>query len=184
MACIFLPELPPKPGCFPIATSFPPCFVAFSGTFFFAGAFSPCFAPKTRMFLHHHTISSRICGVFRDIFFCGGSFSMIYPQNQDVFPLPLHFLHVLWHFPGHFPQRWQFLHVLRPKPGCFSTTTQFPPCFVAFSGTFSSLAAFSPGNVEFSGIFFLPAGIGRIFAGKNISLTLWGIKQEFCNEDI
>jgi hypothetical protein len=35
-----------------------------------------------------------------------------------------------------------------------------------------------------SGIFSLPAGIGRIFAGKNISLTLWGIKQDFCNEDI
>ena len=67
----------------------------------------------------------------------------------------------------------------------FFRATSFPPCFVALSGTFSSAAAaFSPGNVALSGIFSLPAGIGRIFAGKNISLTLWGIKQDFFNEDI
>ena len=111
-------------------------------------------------------------------------FSRNYPQNHDVFPLPLHFLHVLWRFPGHFSSREHFLHVLRQKPGCFSTAPQFSPGIVAIPRTFSSSAAFSPGNVEFSGIFSLPAGIGRIFAGKNISLTLWGIKQEFCNEDI
>ena len=81
----FLHDLPPKPGCFPIATSFPPCFVAFSGTFFFAGAFSPCFAPKTRMFLHRPTISSMFCGVFRDILL----------QRQ-------HFLPEMWSFPGYF----------------------------------------------------------------------------------
>ena len=71
-------------------------------------------------------------------------FSRNYPLNQDVSPSPHNFLHVLWHFPGHFLLRRQFLHVLPPKPGCFPTATQFPPCFVALPGTFSSAAAVSP----------------------------------------
>ena len=202
MVCIFLPELPQKPGCFPTAaaispgivafsgtfffsggsfsmfcaqnqdvspppTQFPPCFVALFGTFSSAAAVPPCFTPKTRMSLHRHTISSMFCGVFRDIFFCGGSFSMIYPQNQDVFPLPLHFLHVLWRFPGHFSSREHFLHVLRQKPGCFSTAPQFPPCFVAFSRIFFFLGS----------IFSRKCGVFRdIFSPR------WN-RQNFCGEE-
>ena len=58
----FLHVLPQKPGCFPTAPQFSPCFVALSRIFFFLGS-----------------IFSRKCGVFRDIFsprwnrqnFCG-----------------------------------------------------------------------------------------------------------------
>ena len=75
-----------------------------------AEAVSPCFTRKTRMFPYRHTISSMICGVSWDIFFCGGSFSMFCAQNQDVSLPPHNFLHVLWRFPGHFLLRWQFLH--------------------------------------------------------------------------
>ena len=137
-------------------------------------------------------------------------FSRNYPLNQDVSPSPHNFLHVLWHFPGHFLLRRQFLHVLRPKQGCFSTAAAISPGIVAFSGTFffrggffswicgvfrdiffcgGSFSMFYPQNQDVSlpphnFLLELWRFSGHSFAGKNISLTLWGIKQDFFNEDI
>ena len=132
----FLHVLPAKPGCFPTAPQFPPClaaffgtfssavafspeFVALSGTFFSVAAVPPCFTRKTRMFSYRPTISSMFCGVFRDIFLCGGSFSTFYPQNQDVSLPPHNFLPELWRFSGHFLPRQHFLPDMWSFPGDF-----------------------------------------------------------------
>ncbi len=163
--------------------------------------FSPGITPKTKNFPYRRGHFSRNCGVFRDIFFCGGSFSMFCAQNQDVSLPPHNFLHVLWRFPGHFPPWRQFLHVLPQKPGCFPIAPQFPPCFVAFFGTFSSVAAVSPCFAPktrmfpyrptissmycgaFQDIFFL----GSIFSRKcgafrDIFSPRWN-RQNFCGEE-
>ena len=150
----FLHVLRPKPGCFPIATSFPPCFVALFGTFFFAEVVSPCFTPKTRMFSHRHTISSMFYGVFQDIFFRGGSFSMFCAQNQDVSLPPHNFLHVLWRFPGH-----------------SSSAASVSPCFTPKTRMFSHCHFISS---MFCGVFrdiFLCGSIFSMFYPKNLDVS-------------
>ncbi len=103
----------------------------------------------------------------RTFFFCGGSFSRFCAVSRDILLPLLQFLLDMWRFRDIFLLRREFLPVL---------------CL--FPGYSSSAEGVSSEIVVLFGTFFLRTVIGRIFVGKNISLTLCGIKNEFCNEDI
>ena len=78
----FLPDLPPKPGCFPAATPFSPGFMVLSGTFPFCGnVFSRIYPQNQDVSLQpHHFLPDLWC--FPGHFLPTVAFS---PGNEVVF---------------------------------------------------------------------------------------------------